>query len=62
LTPQGLDHWGRYHNRYAATDGGWRFTARSVRVNGMVDGGWAQQNLRALENYEGARSTSPNGR
>jgi hypothetical protein len=49
LTPAGLDHWGRYRDEYAAADGGWRFTARSVRVDGMVDGGWAQQNLRTLE-------------
>jgi hypothetical protein len=62
LTPRGLDHWGRYRDRYAAVDGGWRFAARSVRVDGMVDGGWAQQNLRALGSRERARPTSPDGR
>jgi hypothetical protein len=62
LTPQGLDHWGRYRDRYAAVDEGWRFAARSVRVDGMVDGGWAQQNLRALGSLEAARSTSSDGR
>lgn len=62
LTPRGLDHWGRYRDRYAAVDGGWLFAARSVRVDGMVEGGWAQQNLRALESLDGARSSSPDGR
>src|SRR3954467_704487 len=32
ITVTGLDHWGRYSDRFAIVDGQWRFTHRSVRV------------------------------
>ena len=41
LTVEGLDHWGRYTDRFAVVDGEWRFTHRSVRVDGATPGGWA---------------------
>ena len=41
LTVNGLDHGGRYTDRFACIDGEWRFTARSVRVDGATPGGWA---------------------
>jgi hypothetical protein len=41
LTVNGLDHWGRYSDRFALVDGQWRFTHRSVRVDGATPGGWA---------------------
>jgi hypothetical protein len=51
LTPAGLDHWGRYRDRYLRIDGAWRFARRSVRVDGAVPGGWA-----ARRGYPAARS------
>ena len=45
LTPAGLDHWGRYRDRYCASDGGWLFAERRIRVDSMVAGGWAERNL-----------------
>jgi len=41
LTGNGLDHWGRYTDRFATVDGEWRFAHRSVRVDGATPGGWA---------------------
>src|SRR4051812_32281331 len=41
LTVNGLDHWGRYTDRFGVVDGEWRFTHRSVRVDGATPGGWA---------------------
>jgi hypothetical protein len=40
LMPHGLDHWGRYSDRYRVIDGRWRFAARTEARDGMVDGGW----------------------
>jgi hypothetical protein len=48
LTVHGLDHWGRYADRFACVDGTWLFTHRSVRVDGATPGGWA-----ALRGYPG---------
>jgi hypothetical protein len=42
LTEAGLDHWGRYVDRYARRDGRWVFTHRKVTVDGAVAGGWAR--------------------
>jgi uncharacterized protein (TIGR02246 family) len=50
LTVNGLDHWGRYTDRFACRDGEWRFTHRSVRVDGATPGGWA-----SLRGYHGRR-------
>lgn len=33
VMPGGLDHWGRYVDRYVATDGVWRFASRRVIVD-----------------------------
>lgn len=39
LTSIGLDHWGRYRDRVVRTeDGTWRFTERTVRVDGHAPG------------------------
>ncbi len=40
LTDRGLDHWGRYLDRYRCFDGRWLFTERTVTVDGSVPGGW----------------------
>ncbi|MDQ1696202.1 MAG: hypothetical protein QOJ03_1555 [Frankiaceae bacterium] len=42
LTAQGLDHWGRYTDRFVRVDGEWRFAQRSVRIDGATPGGWAE--------------------
>jgi len=41
LTEAGLDHWGRYVDRYRCEDGRWLFCHRSVSVDGVTPGGWA---------------------
>jgi hypothetical protein len=41
VTETGIDHWGRYVDRYARLDEGWRFVHRRVEVEGCVPGGWA---------------------
>ena len=43
LTDRGLDHWGRYLDRYVCTDGRWRFVERTVAVDGRVPGGWGDR-------------------
>ena len=40
LTDQGLDHWGRYIDRYRCTDGRWFFWHRKVTLDAGVPGGW----------------------
>jgi hypothetical protein len=35
--PHGLDHWGRYFDRYEARDGEWRFIRRRVHREGGID-------------------------
>ena len=44
LTDQGLDHWGRYVDRYRLDGDRWRFSERKVTVDGQIAGGWAAQN------------------
>jgi hypothetical protein len=34
LTAHGLDHWGRYLDRYRVVDGTWRFASRRVIIDG----------------------------
>jgi uncharacterized protein (TIGR02246 family) len=41
LTVRGLDHWGRYTDRFVRREDTWRFSHRSVRVDGATPGGWA---------------------
>jgi 3-phenylpropionate/cinnamic acid dioxygenase small subunit len=38
LSPIGVDHWGRYIDRYRVVDGEWRFAHRSVTVDGEMPG------------------------
>ena len=40
LTDIGLDHWGRYVDRYVRSAEGWRFARRSVSVDG-----WSEASL-----------------
>ena len=40
LTDIGLDHWGRYVDRYVVEDGRWKFASRVVSVDG-----WSPQSL-----------------
>ena len=54
LTAHGLDHWGRYSDRFVRTNGRWLFTQRSVRVDGATPGGWA-----SLRSSAGADSEQP---
>jgi hypothetical protein len=43
LMAHGLDHWGRYTDRYRVVGGCWRFAARTEARDGMVDGGWCHR-------------------
>lgn len=45
LTDRGLDHWGRYIDRYERRDGSWRFAHRQVTLDARVPGGWGDQGL-----------------
>lgn len=38
IMAHGLDHWGRYRDRYTVVDGQWRFEHRRVFVDGYADG------------------------
>jgi hypothetical protein len=39
----GVDHWGRYQDKYACAGGIWLFASRRVRVDGCTSGGWAER-------------------
>jgi uncharacterized protein (TIGR02246 family) len=41
LTADGLDHWGRYQDRYVREAERWRFASRRVSVDAAVPDGWA---------------------
>lgn len=43
LMPHGLDHWGRYTDRYRVDGGAWKFAARTEARDGMVEGGWCDR-------------------
>jgi hypothetical protein len=43
VTDRGVDHWGRYRDRYVRSAGAWRFAERRVRVEGVAAGSWAAQ-------------------
>ncbi|MFP8882190.1 MAG: nuclear transport factor 2 family protein [Myxococcota bacterium] len=49
LTQAGLDHWGRYLDRYSQSAGSWRFQARTVHIDGRVVGGWSDRAKARLE-------------
>ena len=38
IMEHGLDHWGRYRDRYKVVDGRWRFEHRRVLVDGYAEG------------------------
>ena len=54
LTVNGLDHWGRYTDRFGCIDGSWLFTHRAVRVDGATPGGWA-----SMKGYSGRTAELP---
>lgn len=39
IMPHGLDHWGRYFDRYEERDGRWVFTRRKVTTEGRTGSG-----------------------
>jgi hypothetical protein len=41
IVGSGLDHWGRYIDRFGVRDGKWLFTERRILIDGQVEGGWA---------------------
>ena len=41
VTEHGVDHWGRYRDRYTADGDRWFFAHRFVRTDGTTPGGWA---------------------
>jgi len=41
VTEHGVDHWGRYRDRYAPDGDRWLFAHRFVRTDGTTPGGWA---------------------
>jgi hypothetical protein len=43
VTDRGLDHWGRYRDRYVRVGDAWQFAERQVRVDGMAAGSWAAE-------------------
>ena len=41
VTEHGVDHWGRYRDRYVPAGDRWLFAHRFVRTDGTTPGGWA---------------------
>ena len=46
VSERGPDHWGRYADRYARTDGSWLFAERRVRLDGFAPGSVAAERRR----------------
>ena len=44
IMPHGLDHWGRYIDKYERRDGKWLFTNRKVTMDGWVPDGFGAAN------------------
>jgi len=42
LSERGLDHWGRYTDRYVIEHGYWRIERRTITVEGKVPGGFGE--------------------
>jgi hypothetical protein len=42
LSGTGLDHWGRYLDRYGVIDGRWYFVHRREFLDGVAPGSWTQ--------------------
>lgn len=47
ITERGLDHWGRYVDRYRRVDERWLFQHRRVTVDGCAPGSFAEPHLQA---------------
>jgi uncharacterized protein (TIGR02246 family) len=47
LTNVGLDHWGRYVDRYVCDEEQWRFSERTISIDGAVPGGWGERAVSA---------------
>jgi hypothetical protein len=43
LTDVGLDHWGRYVDRYVYRDERWLFAQREISVDRAIPGGWGER-------------------
>jgi len=41
MTGAGVDHWGRYRDRFTPSGDHWLFVHRLVRTDGRAPGGWA---------------------
>ena len=41
----GIDHWGRYEDKFEKINGKWILTYRSVKTDGGVPDGWASKRL-----------------
>jgi hypothetical protein len=42
VTEHGVDHWGRYRDRYVPEGDRWLFAHRLARTDGWTPGGWAE--------------------
>jgi hypothetical protein len=42
VTEHGVDHWGRYRDRFVPDGDKWLFAHRLVRTDGTMPGGWAE--------------------
>jgi uncharacterized protein (TIGR02246 family) len=45
ITGHGVDHWGRYRDRYVPDGDKWLFAHRLARTDGTTPGGWAAARL-----------------
>jgi uncharacterized protein (TIGR02246 family) len=45
ITEHGVDHWGRYRDRYVPHGDKWLFAHRLARTDGAAPGGWAAARL-----------------
>ncbi|WP_419918734.1 nuclear transport factor 2 family protein [Candidatus Poriferisocius sp.] len=52
IMEHGLDHWGRYIDRYGVVDGRWMFTERLVTMDGCIPGSWGAQNSARAQNLD----------
>jgi uncharacterized protein (TIGR02246 family) len=47
FTDAGVDHWGRYRDRYVGAADGWTIAHRLARTEGRMPGGWADSRLKS---------------
>ena len=45
LSASGLDHWGRYLDRYGVRNGEWKFLHRREFLDGFAPGSWTQSTV-----------------